>query len=117
MKNSKEQITDVSGKVLKVGDPVFVLDIPDPNLDTSIIISSLSMGQVILAEDKNEVLIEIENNTFSCPANRLSRMPLDGDIDDIIVHVSHDIETLKLQKESKILNDMLSVEKKNRRKL
>ena len=117
MKNSKKQITDVSGRALKVGDPVFVLDIPDPNLDTSIIVSSLSMGQVVLAEDKDEILIKIESDTFSCPANRISRMPLDGDIDNIIVHVSHDIETLKLQKESKILNDMLSIEEKKRRRI
>jgi hypothetical protein len=112
MKNSRKQITDVSGRILKVGDPVFILDIPDPKLETSIIVSSLSMGQVVFAEDKDEILIKIESDTFSCPANKLSRMPLDEDIDNIIIHVSHDIETLKLQKESKILNNMLNIEEK-----
>lgn len=112
MKNSKKQIIDVSDRLLKVGDPVFILDIPNPNLDTKSIVSSLSMGQIVLAENENEILIKIESDFFSCPANRISKISLDEDIDDIIVHVSHDIETLKLQKESKILNDMLSIEEK-----
>ena len=110
MKKEKEKIIDVSGRLLENDDQVFILDIPNPNLDTSHIISSLIMGKVVLAQDKDNVLVEIENNLFSCPGNKLSKIQTEESVDDIIIHVSHDIETLQLKKESEILNNMLNIE-------
>ena len=76
MKKGKEKITDVSGRLLENGDQVFILDIPNPNLDTTHIISSLIMGKVVLAQDEDNILVEIEDNLFSCPGNKLSKIKL-----------------------------------------
>ena len=116
MKKSSRKITDISGRVLEKGDQVFILDIPDYNLDISHIIGSLSMGRILSADNKDKILVEIENNVFYCPANKMSKICSEENIDDIIIHVSQDVETLQLIKESEILNDMLSTKDKIRRK-
>ena len=111
MKKSEKKVTDVSGRPLNKNDQVFILDVPNPNLDISNIVGSLTMGKIVSAQDKNAIIVEIKNNLFSCPANKLSKIQPDENIDDIIIHVSHDVETLQLTKESEMLNDMLSTEK------
>jgi hypothetical protein len=117
MENSKKSITDISGRNLHTGDQVFILDVLNPNLDISHIISSLTIGKIISAQEKNNILVEIEGIIFSCPANKLSKIYPEENIDDIIIHVSHDVETLQLNKESEILNDMLCIEDKKGRKI
>ena len=116
MEKLKKIVMDVSNRPLTNGDQVFILDVPNPNLDMSCIISSLTIGKVVSAQNKDAVLVEIEDKIFSCPAHKLSKIYLEENIDDIIIHVSHDIETLQLNKESEILNEMLRVEDKNGRK-
>ena len=112
MKKANKKIKDVSGRSLNEGDQVFILDVPDPNLDMSHIIGSLTMGRIVYALDENTVLLDIENGIYYCPINKISKIHSEEDIDDIISHVSHDIETLQLTKESKILNDMLCIKDK-----
>ena len=107
MKKANKKVRDISGRSLSEGDQVFILDVPDPYLDMPNIISSLTTGKIVSAQDKDNVLVEIENDIFYCPVNKISKIHSEENIDDIISHVSHDIEILQLTKESKILNDML----------
>lgn len=102
-----DRIKDISGRILNKNDKVFILDIKDPSLDITHIVSSLPMGRIITAQDENNVFIDIGGAIYKYNANQLSRIDTSEEVDDIIIHVSHDVEEIQLLKESDILNNML----------
>ena len=112
MKSVKKKILDIAGRSLKDNDQVFILDIPCVKTDMSKILNSLSMGKIVHTQDENNILVKIGNEIFLWPAQKLSKISTDENIDDIIVRVSHDIESIQLQNESEILNKMLNIDEK-----
>lgn len=107
------KIRDISERDICIGDEVFVLDAPRENCDIVRAISNTSVGRVVgMGGDINReyVQVEILGECREIDANKVSKINTKDSVDDIIVRLAQDIELLHLNKESEILDSMLSTE-------
>lgn len=104
-----KNIKDVSGRILNVGDPVCVLPQIILNKKIDEYLTSLPIGTIKKFCKNKTANIEFSGGVIiNYNSNELSKINLKDTMDDIIVHLAQDIESLQLYKESEILNSMLN---------
>lgn len=105
----KKTAKDISGRKLDIGDKVFILDSVDYPQNFATVIASLEIGDVIDITDSG-VIINIKDINIEYDSNKIGKMNPDESLDDTIVHLANNLETLQLIRESDILNSMLREE-------
>ncbi len=99
---------DVSGRTLQVGDPVCILPHIVLTKKVGEYMSSLPIGVIRKIYKDKTAGVEFNGGAIiNYGSSELSKIDLKDTIDDVIVHLAQDIESLQLYKESEILNSML----------
>jgi hypothetical protein len=102
-----KEIKDVSGKPIEIGDSVFVLDSINQLINYHNAINLLEVGNIIDIDDNNKIIVKIGKTIKSFNNNRVGKINPNESIDDIIIELANNLETLNLIQESDILNSML----------
>jgi len=107
-----KEMTDFIGRTVSAGDTVFILDsIQTLNEDFSTAINSIKIGEVVDIENE-EASVKIEEGVNKYALNKIAKLNPEESVDDIIIRLANDFETLQLMQESEILNSMLQPTRK-----
>jgi len=98
---------DISGRNIKPGDIVSILSSINLFKKLAYNMSSLVIGEIVETGDLT-CNVKIGNEVQAYKINEISKIDLSDNIDDVIIHIAHDIETLQLKKESEIIDNMLN---------
>jgi hypothetical protein len=102
-----KKIKDVSGKPIEIGDSVFVLDSINQLINYHNAINLLEVGNIIDIDDNDKIIVKIGKTIKSFDNTRVGKINPNESIDDIIIELANNLETLNLIQESDILNSML----------
>lgn len=97
---------DIAGRDVNIGDVVVILSRLDILKKVSHSMASLTIGEVIDIVDKTAI-VKIGEGEQTCSSSDISKINLSENIEDVICHLAHDVESIRLVKESEILNAML----------
>lgn len=102
-----KEIKDVSGKKIAIGDSVFVLDSINQLSNYHNAINLLEIGNIVDIDENNKVIVKVGTVIKSFDNIRVGKINPNESIDDIIIELANNLETINLLQESNILNSML----------